>query len=119
MFLGDIIIIEKDVDKHAHEESVFEPHQFVSGCKMNSLIKHPYHEALGNMGVPTGLVLRKNRDLQHSMRGLGSELITLDMIQHGGASVPNLIDDSMFDKLFDAVSYKKKRVLTRKIKMKK
>jgi len=116
--LGDnIVIIEKNVGEYAHPESPFEPHQFVSGCKMNSLVNHPYHEALGNMGVPVGVVLIK--DPRNYASNTGSS-ITFDMIQHGGASVaPNVIDDSIFDKLFDAVSYKKKRVLTRKIKMRK
>ena len=109
------MIVEKNVDEYAHPDSPMDPHQTVSGCKMNSLVRHPYNEALGNIGVPVGLVVIKDRMIRG---GNGSEM-TRDMIQNGGISmVPNLIDDSIFEKLFDAVSYKKKRVLTRKIKLK-
>jgi len=111
MYLLGIATIEKDVDEYAHDESPFERHQFVSGCKMNSLANHPYYEALGNMAVPTGLVIVKGPNRYSDTS------ITMDMVQHGGSSsVPNIIQDSVFDKLYDAVSYKKKRVFIRKIK---
>ena len=110
--LNTIATIEKHVNEYAHNESPFEQQQFVSGYKMNSLINHPYHEALGNMGIPVGLVIVKDRT-----HGAETTCITRDMVQHGGASIiPNVIDDFMFEKLFDAISYKKKRVFTRKIK---
>jgi hypothetical protein len=111
MSLLDLSYIEKDVNNWQSENSPFECKITVSGCKMNSLIDHPYKEALGNFGIPSGLVLVKD---VNSNSASESSCITRDMVQHGGAIVPNVIDDSVFDELFSAVSYAKKRNLTRK-----
>jgi hypothetical protein len=102
--------IYKTLDTWASENSPLESNINVRACKMNSLIDHPYsnNDALGKYGIPAGLVLFKA-----PIHGLRS--ITTDMIKNGGGSiVPKVVDNSIFDQLFNAVSYTKKRNITRK-----
>jgi hypothetical protein len=101
--------VPKEIDPWQSIDSPFENKITVGGCSFNSLVDHPYKDALGRFGVPVGLILSKG-----GVAPLNATTLTRDMVIHGGSAATTTIHESVYDELFHKVSHTPPRRLTRK-----
>lgn len=111
----DYTYIHKEVEEYpsSAESSPLETKRMVGSCAFNSLVEHPYKEALSRLGVPAGLVIAKGGAAE-----LNKTSLTREMVQKGGSGgAPVLVSDHLFDELFQKVSSGKTK--TRRLTLKK
>lgn len=100
--------IEKE-NEWQSPESPFTNKPIVGGLPLNSLVDHPYREALSKLGVPVGLVMAKEPVHKLTDTSMVREII------RGGGGEPAIIADSLYDQLFDKISVSRKpKQMTRK-----